>query len=333
MIMGARIAGIVAALVLLLPISSRGAVDGGLVALPGAALTDCVALIPGAAPAPIYPPEAESLKRGGLVRVRLTFEGPASEPKATVFYNQSFESFSNAVLSHVRNYRLPCMAAGAEPVLATQEFRFTLDERKVFFGGVRDQTETRPIQLCLMGDRRPIEYPRNLQGKRPQGNVVAILTFFDPSEPPKVEIVTDAGSSALRRAVLESVEHYRMPCVAASGKPIKARRVFSFAMEGAKQYTLKDLNLQQFVDGIDKLDQQRVRFDLSSMKCPFEVRLTLLQPFAKNQVGEIEQSDPNRRELIEWLKDVALKLPSDAAPQLIGQSMIIAVPCGVLDLT
>jgi len=321
------------ALALMAGCAAQAQNGASLVALPEASSTECLSLVAGAPPL-VYPEGELALKYEAVVRVRLVFADADSAPKANVFHNLGPEAMSNAVLEYVRNYRLLCMAAGAEPVVATQEFHFTLEGRKIVYGGLRDDPARKTVITCLAGDERRPEYPRDLKGRRlPQGNVIVRLRFSTPSDPPTATILTDAGSPVLRRMVLDHVERYRMPCLSSSGKPIEAMRTFFFRQEGAKQYTLNDLTLQQFVDGLDKLEQQRVRFDFSSMNCPFDVRLNLYQPFAKNSVGEIDHADPNRREFIEWLRGVALKLPEAAAPQIIGQSMIVSVPCGMLDLT
>lgn len=331
--MDERTRQLVGALALAASFAAQAQSGADLSPMPEASATECLTLVPSAPRSPAYPESELTLKEEALVRVRLVFDRSDAEPTAAVFYNKASPLFSDAVLAHVRNYRLPCMSAGATPVVATQEFRFTLDGRKVFYGGLRDTPAANRSASCLVGDDAQPEYPRNLRGERPQGNVIVALSFFDPSEAPKVEVLTDAGSAVLRRAVLAAVERYRLPCLPASARPYKAMRTFTFRLEGARQYTLKDLTLQQFVDGMDKLEQQRVRFDFSTMNCPFEVRLRLYQPFAKNSVGEVERSDPNRREFIEWLKGLALKLPDEAARQIVGQSATISVPCGVLDLT
>ena len=318
-------------LALLSACAAQAQSGGALVALPDVSPTACVTTITGAT-SPVYPKEQLALKQEAVVRVRLVFSEPGAAPKATVFHNLGPDSFSAAVLEHAASYRLPCMAAGAAPVVATQEFRFTLDERKVFYGELRDEPGRTRVIACVTGDQRRPEYPRDLSGPAPQGNVVVKLRFSSASGEPAATILTDAGSRVLRRVVLDHVRRYRMPCLAESGGPVDAMQTFFFRLEGEQQYTLRDLTLQQLVDGIDKPEQQHVRFDFSTMACPFDVRLGLYQPFAKNVVGEVERSDPNRREFIEWLKGLALKLPDAAARQVIGQSMTVSVPCGKLDL-
>jgi hypothetical protein len=305
---------------------------GGLVALPEASPTACLTSA-AAADSPVYPKDELALKSEAIVRVRLVFSAPDAAPKATVFHNLAAQAFSAAVLDHTKSYRLPCMAAGAEPVVATQEFRFTLDGRRVVYGGLRDDLSKRRVVDCLVGGEGRPQIPRDQQATLPQGNVIVKMKFTSASEGPKATVLTDAGSRVLRRIVLDHVERYRLPCFEANAKPFEAMQTFSFRFEGERQYTLNDLTLQQLVDALDQPEQQRVRFDFATMGCPFDVRVNLYQPFAKNSVGELERSNPNRREFIEWLSGVALKLPTAAARQIIGQTMTVSVPCGTLDLT
>ena len=58
----------------------------------------------------------------------------------------------------------------------------------------------------------------------------------------------------------------------------------------------------------------------------------LLQPYAPNMVGEVGRSDPNRTEFIEWLKTLALDLPTRMRKHVIGDTITISVPCGLIDL-
>ena len=91
--------------------------------------------------------------------------------------------------------------------------------------------------------------------------------------------------------------------------------------------------LATFVRALDKLEAEHVKFDFANTACPFDVRFVLRQPVLSNEVGEIERSDPNRREFIEWLKTVSLKIPERDRAQVLGDSMTLSVPCGVLDLS
>jgi hypothetical protein len=282
---------------------------------------------------PTYPEREALLRTGAVVRVSLTFTGPDSAPKLETIFNSGGEAFIDAVSTFAKSYRLPCMAAGAAPLVGMQEFQFVPDDgRKVIYGALREHPKATRALQCVTG-MRPPDYPGTTFGPRPEGTVVVKLTFVDGNSPPQPTVWSDGGSPRLAAAVLRAVERYRMPCLSAGDGPLTTMQSFQFLMSDSTRYVLKDLSLRQFVAIVDKLDQQKVRFDFSTMGCPFDVRLRLFQPHGPNSVGEVERADLNRREFIEWLKSVSLKLPRNAARQVIGDSLTISVPCGVLDLT
>lgn len=281
-----------------------------------------------------YPPGAVERKAGAVVRVRLVFSDAASAPTAEFFYNSGSGAFEDAVRRHVAAYRLPCMAKGAPAIVASQEFQFVPgDGRQVIWNEPRNGVEDAAVAACLRGGSpdRPLHYPQAAAQNGDQGTVVVRLTFAEADKAPTVETVFDGGSPILERTVRRYVDGYRLPCLTADTAPLTALQQFAFSFKG-EQVFLKDVTLRQFVAAVDDLDKHRVRFDFSTMACPFDVKLRLFQPYMRNDVGEVGSSDPNRREFVEWLRDVALKLPKKARQQAIGDSLTIAVPCGVLDL-
>lgn len=307
--------------------------DGELTLLPADSALGC--LDTGAGTRPTYPEREAALKTGAVVRVRLTFVAPDKPPKVETTFNSGGDDvFVDVVRSFVKGYRLPCMAPGAGPVTGVQEFQFVPDDgRKVIYAAPRDDPHPKAaVALRCVTGARPPEYPRSF-GQPPEGTVVVKMKFVDGASPPQPTVLFDGGSGRLAAAVLRAVEQYRMPCLNASDPSLTAMQAFTFVMSDSMRYTLKDVPLRQFVAAVDKLEQHPVRFDFSTMGCPFDVRLRLFQPHTANQVGEVERSDPNRREFIEWLRIVSLKLPRDAARQVIGQSITISVPCGTIDLT
>ena len=324
LLFGAMLAGLAVANV-------QAQADGGLTLLPADSALGC--LDTGGSTRPAYPEAEAVLKNGAVVRVSLTFVAPDKPPKVETTFNSGGDVFVDVVRSFVKGYRLPCMAAGAASVTGVQEFQFVPDDgRKVIYGAPRDQHPKEAAALRCVTGMRPPEYPGGF-GQPPEGTVVVKMKFVDGTSPPQPTVLFDGGSGRLAAAVLRAVEQYRMPCLDASDPPLTAMQAFAFVMSDSKRYTLKDVQLRQFVAAVDKPEQHPVRFDFSTMGCPFDVRLRLFQPHTANDVGEVERSDPNRREFIEWLRAVSLKLPRDAARQVIGQSIMISVPCGILDLT
>jgi hypothetical protein len=307
--------------------------NGGLSVVPGNSPLGCLTHKEGVQ-LPAYPEREALLKEGATVRIRLAFEQPDAAPRVDVFFNSGSDVFADLVKAHAKRYRLPCLIANGEPLLATQEFQFVPgDGRKVISGSIRDEARASEFIRCVSGAESRPNYPRPTYGRPPEGTVIVQLTFVGATSVPKVDVLFDGGSKSLTSAVLAHVAGYRMPCLTAAEAPLKTRQKFSFRLEGASAYVLKDLSLKAFVGGLAELEKQSIRFDFSTMGCPFDVRFELLQPYAPNGVGELERADPNRREFLEWLKTVSLRLPRDAVPKVIGQTTTIAVPCGVLDLS
>jgi hypothetical protein len=304
-------------------------VGEGLTWVPGASALECLRRLDDLQ-RPAYPERELSLKTPATVRVRLTFTRADAAPRIETTYQAGGDAFVEAVDRFVRAYRLPCLPSGAAQIVATQEFQFQPeDDRQVFFAGLRENPKTPETLRCVTG-MRPPEYPINFASVPPEGTVVVELKFTDPTSPPEAKVLYNGSSPRLAGAVLAAVDRYRVPCLNAADGPLTARQSFTFALNTSTRYALNDVGLQQFLTVVDKLDQARIRFDFATMACPFEVRIRLYQPHAPNQVGELDRADPNRREFIEWLRGVSLKLPSDAARHVIGQSITVAVPCGVL---
>lgn len=278
-----------------------------------------------------YPRGMAELKQGGIVRIRMTFVARDTAPRTEVFYDSVGDPFRAAALDHAEGYRLPCLKDDEAPFVATQEFQFLPgDGRKVVWNAVRDDRPARKTDwACLTGAERTPDYP---MAENEQGSVFASLRFDDPTSPPKVDIIYDGGSPRFEQTVREYLAGYRLPCMAVGGPPIHAFVPFRFAIEGKRRTLLKDATLSTFVRAIENLESQRVRFDFTTMSCPFEVRFVLRQPYVPNLIGEVESRDPNRRDFIEWLKSVHLSFPAKDLKKVLGDEMTVRVPCVVLDL-
>ena len=279
-----------------------------------------------------YPPEMITLKQGGVVRVRLTFTGGEERPRAETFFASS-ERLRELVLDYVGGYRMPCLEHG-EARAATQEFQFVPgDGRRVVSGEPRTVADSRKTVNCIRVPDRLPSYPRSaLNSDARNRRVLAQLEFTTSAGPPEVEILFDGGKRAFGDVVRAFMAEYRAPCLGAEDLPLVMRQKFEFHVEGERAHLLKDSTLQTFVGSLTDESRRLVRFDFTTMGCPFEVRFVLWRPHATNVVGELERADPNRREFIEWLRTVDLDAPKTLHDELVGDSMTISVPCGVLDL-
>jgi hypothetical protein len=282
-----------------------------------------------------YPAREEAMRTEGSVRVRMEFTGPGDAPNVDVLF-ASTASFEEAVRSHVRAYRLPCMPSGHAPVVAVQEFAF--DPR----GGPKvhwsEPWETEPMSAggCQPSglDSRSVRYPSWTSTNRPV-NVFVRMRFDGPGEAPRAEILNakDLPSKYFAEEVTEAVHEIRLSCAPSRRWPVTAIQIYRFTRDTDRVSVLKDLTLAKFLGAVREVDAHKVRFDLSSMGCPFDVELRLYQPYARNSVGEVGQPNPNRAAFLTWISTLSLGIPDETLNQVLGDRMRISVPCGVLDLT
>jgi hypothetical protein len=280
-----------------------------------------------------YPKGALELKHGGTVRVRIEFFSADAAPRINVMYSAG-PDFEAAVLERVREYRLPCFKAGSAPIVVTQEFSFDpRDGRPVTWSGAQ---LSRTLPNCTLSgfDPSEVSYPHEALMRNERGAVLVLARFDAPGERPTVTFLNPVESLDLARKVRATMWRARLECTEAPGQwPVIGMMPFTFRIEGRPAPQLKDMSLKQFVGAIDQIDKHRVRFDLTSMSCPFDVDLKLYQPYTENAVGEVGVPNPNRQSFLAWLRTVALRIPPVTLKQVLGDTIRISVPCGLVDLT
>jgi len=282
-----------------------------------------------------YPAREEAMRTEGSVRVRMEFAGPVDAPKVDILFS-SGESFEKAVRSHVDGYRLPCMPSGHAPVVAVQEFAF--DPRggaKVHWSEPWETAPTSPGKCQPSGlDSSSLRYPTWRSINRPV-SVLVRMRFDRPDDAPRAEVLNakDLPSEYFAEEVIEAVRKLRLSCAPSRRWPVTAIQIYRFRQNTDRVSLLNDLPLAKFLGSVRDVDDHKVRFDLSSMGCPFDVELRLYQPYARNGVGEVGQTNPNRAAFLTWLSTLSLRIPDETLNQVLGDTMRISVPCGVLDLT
>ena len=290
------------------------------------------------APDKLVLPNDASVKIGALLRLRISFPSRDGPPKVVVFFDSAGSDFRRAVLDYVDGYRLPCLEASMAPAVATQEFVYRPEAGgKVVSGAVRAVAEN-PASSCFTGTGAFLSYPRsshrsNDPGKDDRVVVLGEMVFTAANEPPKVSIVFNSGDQAFADAVEAHVSHYRFSCKVDSPSGYRVRQQFTFAMEGTPELAFKDTALQDMVRALSKLDEQKVRFDFTTMDCPFKVQLSYWRPYADNGVSDVGVVNANRQEFAQWLKKIEFKGSTATLRQLVGKNLTVLVPCGLLDLT
>lgn len=282
---------------------------------------------------PEYPKNQLRMKEGARVRVQLTFAAPDWPPRIKVLENTGALGFATAVEDHVQRYRLPCLPEGGVPVSVNQEFTFDPgDGRKVTYGSIQDGSACCADVKCINDLAGTPAYPKTARDRNIGGNLLAEIKFVRQNEEPVVRMIYGARSKALEDSVTEFVKQYRYLCPLPEGETAVATQRFAFRMEGASRYAFKDVDLAHFLAIVEPAGLVNAKFDFNKMGCPFDLALTVRQPYAINLVGEYGDSDPRRKRFINWVKGLTLPLPEAREPYLFDQTMRVSVPCLVLDL-
>ena len=290
---------------------------------------------------PDYPATALASAKGAIVRVRLHFTAAEQGPRVDVAYNNGDEVFVQAVRAFVADYRLPCLAEAPGVVDAIQEFQFVIKapDPVVYWNKPRDDlngidqlTPECEKSAAAVATANPPLYPARFLREGQTGSVLVRLKFVSTDAAPEVEILYESNK-VFTGAVQRAIERYRLPCLAPRGGPVIATQLFTFLLEGMPHSVVKPaVAFPQFAGLISDLSKQHVRFDFNTMGCPFDVKVGLYQPYMRNRVGEVSETDPSRREFVEWLRTVTLNIPTENFKTMIGQEFTVAVPCAVLDL-
>ncbi|MBB4842892.1 hypothetical protein HNP55_001407 [Paucibacter oligotrophus] len=308
--------------------------------LPDEQVSEWMACLSKGEEALVYPEQYRATKSGGFVRVKLSFEHADRRPTVEVLSRALPEGMLDLVRSYLKQYRLPCLPAGKTAV-AVQEFSFSpYGPQDVSWSAARGVSDLKSekARSCL---RTPPDRVRPSWGfdlasrvkQKNYGNLLLRLRFETADGPPQVKVVYDSAPANFRQSVLDYVGKYRMPCLAAGDEPITAEQQFHIDNTGKGRVTvLKDLDLLQFLGAIKDLDKQTANFDLNTMACPFQLQWVAGMPIEKNRVGEVGERNLNRIELLAWLSGLSLNVPAETMEQLLGQSMLISVPCGEVKL-
>ncbi len=284
--------------------------------------------------APEYPAHLVSAKVGGTVHVELTFTTPDGGPKARISDDNLARGLVAAVAQHVDTLRLPCLPAGETAVLRQDYVFVPNDGRKVASSYPEDAGDAarRQTLACMRREGKSSlpEYPRSALEAGSQGRVYASLRFVAADLPPEVTLLSEPRDRRLGKAVREFVQDFRLPCLEA-GKSLDAKYFFRFILEGARATVLEDVGLVTLLK-FSKDVPSPAYFNLNSMGCPFDVRLTYWQPHAPNEVAELQEHRPERSPLLDWMTRLRLDLSDDKNAQVLGDTTTVTVPCGTIDL-
>ncbi|MDC8770368.1 hypothetical protein [Roseateles albus] len=269
-----------------------------------------------------------------FLRVKLSFDRPDQAPKVEVLANTVNEAVHDEVLKYLASYRLPCL--GSQAVVAIQEFHFsplgTAEGKPLRAAALTSDL----VRNCLVMPKRNPDAP-NL-GPKYAGAIAKIFiqASFDGDGQvgPQTKIIYSDAPGALENEILAYLADYRMPCRNSGDKPFAFRQRFLFSYDGTKpaHFKTSELSLKQFLGSVQGWQERPAFFDFASMACPFQVEWTAMRPVESNGVRELGSSDPNRAEFLAWLRNMELTLNPKLTKQLLGETLVIDVPCGKIDL-
>jgi hypothetical protein len=282
---------------------------------------------------PAYPADALQRKESGTVDAEFTFPGPDVAPYVR-FTSDSNAEMLASIKAYAKQLRVPCMSRGDEAVTLKQTFYFVPnDGRKVTWTSPVEPAKVRREAEfeCMTSDTtlRP-EYPRNALRDNREGVVVARVRFIAPDKPPEFEFLDDGGDGRFVSAVRPFMDSIRVPCL--QGAPLETMFHYRFVIDENPKRVLNDLDLQHFIATVKAVAAGSAYFDTQKMKCPFDVRLTFLQPWEPNLVEELEEDVPARHALLDWMSQRQFDLSARAGNALLGQQMVVHVPCAIIDL-
>ena len=302
-----------------------------------------LACLANAAPAPRYPAADEGTRGTGQVRISLKFTAPDHAPEVQVLLRNASEAMLSAVESYARSYRLPCMAAGAPAVLAVQEFDFkpgTVDPGP--------STAPRPVaaleQLtpsvkeCIREPKDELPWQQDAVKKGNVSNAIFEARFSAVDAEPEVKVLYASVGRAQLKALTHYMRQYRLSCMPGGGGFSTVQRSFRYEVSDAGSTTTKfkfkeAVPLTTFLRGIKGIETMRTDFDLGSMSCPFQVAWTMGKPALDNRVAEVGTRDLNRAGFLAWLAGLEMNASESIFERLVGETIVVNVPCGRLALT
>jgi len=275
-----------------------------------------------------YPEHEVARRNSGALKAKLTFTRPDRSPQVEVLAWGGTADMADAAEIYLLGYRLPCLGQGKQAVL----------EQEVVFqalGADKEPPQTASSLNCLRTPG-PFNYEETMQTgtlikQKERGNLLLELSFGAPDQPPSIKELYNSAPARFRRAVLDAVGQYRLPCMKPGAQAMTMRQLYSFTGSASQSdLVLRDMGLVAFLGAVKNVDKVPVNFDLTTMACPFQARFTMYQPAASNHVTAIGKYVPEREPFLAWLSTLALNIETRHFEALLGDEMVIDVPCGTI---
>ncbi len=278
------------------------------------------------------PPASAEEGGGGFARVKLSFERPDQPPTITPLAYMVSPALDLALKAYLQSYRLPCLTPAMGTVTAVQEFEFDAlaDAEGRPLRLVESDAPAEPEPDCLIMPATPPEASSRVRDHRVSHVVLQFSFEGDGAQPPQLKMRYSNASGAFESLVSAHAAQYRMPCRRASDRRQSFEQLFRLVPTGAdskvltkRQWTLREL--------LPLMELAPAFFDFKTMACPFQLHMSYRRPALDNQLAQIGASDINRSEFMAWLGRASFKAPASMQAQLMGERLVIDVPCTVLD--
>ncbi|MEO6279404.1 hypothetical protein [Roseateles sp.] len=264
-----------------------------------------------------------------LVRVKLVFESAVAAPRVEMLANTADEPMQDQVFDYLKGYRMPCLPLDGAPLAVVQEFVFAGDA-PVRISAAQTWSEQAVSKKCVVMPRKAPEFVYS-QMEDPIVKTLALVRFDgDGQQPPKVQILYSNAGPRPKKAILEYLEEYRMPCRQAGDSPYAFDQLFVYVFTSAKppKFREAEVPLSKFMGWVKGHNALHASFDFDSMACPFKVTWTQRRPHLPNTAAEVGRRDPNRLEFLRWLAGLEIELDQRSQDWLFDESMVIDIPCG-----
>jgi len=198
---------------------------------------------------------------------------------------------------------------------------------------------------CVVISTEPLAYPRGMAVQKTGGIVRVNLTFHAPGDAPRAEVFFDTIGDVFRELVLDRVKGYRLPCLRAGDAPIVVTQEFVFTPGDGRPVIWSPLRDKEregaesplaCLTGADKVPDYPTSRVVGNDNGTVFVRYAFARPDVAPQATILFDDGNSRFAEVVTRYAAGLRLPclaANGAPvTVLGDSMTLSVPCGVLDL-
>lgn len=288
----------------------------------------CVQVKEGAPAEPEYPFDQYKAGQPGRVTATVTLPGGLFGNRIEIVSSEGGPAFVEATRAYLRGLRAPCLKDGQSATLK-YEFVFNRDQRQVHWARPSDaEAEDRRLFAKCVVHKTPgsvPEYDLAARLREAEGRVFGVLHFDSADAPPRVELLRRPSSAVFDAAIMRWAAGLRMPCH--PGGEVITTQSYTFMLEGNGQFGFKPMTLLELLSAVKGVRDNGLQMDTREMGCPFQLKFSYYQPLRRNAVGEVGDSDPARRPLLEWLAGAELVLSDKMLDAVFADTAELTVPC------